>query len=381
MGNLIEQNVVLTWEGIFSDEVVSLTPDEVKVLFNRGLTTNVACNAKRKLYEVNYPTDIRRYNNAIVCGILAPSTQMNLRKEILSYAKKMGYVTEEMTPVQMHSGTKELLVNEDSYSIFFKWHSSTLQKINSELLNTFTKDFFMCHPVEVKSDGVLMTNLPEKEVFSKENIDMFREYDIQLTYLDSTFDKKLLLRALMQRAFIDDIPFNKLRKGQFINLGKILIPEDRQEHIVFNEFGICKLNCGTVQHDLKRDFYIYQIEVPYTEYIRELMLDTEKLLQAKYQTCERKVSVDFYKYSQCMFIGCNLAEINTDVEREIICLDYAIKLLQDEKHFNDAQLYHSIISLLENDSSGIFSREYFSFLQTFNNVLPEKCVGYLNARL
>lgn len=158
----------------------------------------------------------RSFDGAIVCGILAPSTQANLCQEILDYAKKMGYVTDTMKPVKMFRGTKSFIFNNDgTYSIFFSWYNSILKTINQELLDKFTKDFFSNHPVEVKSNGVLMANLSEDKVFSRENIDIFREYDIQLLYLDPKFDKKLLLRAVIQRAFIH-LPCNTLRREESI---------------------------------------------------------------------------------------------------------------------------------------------------------------------
>lgn len=370
MGAWNEQDVVLTWEGNSNRGIVSITPDEVEVLFAKGLIRNVIRGENGKLYEKTTYLDIRSFDRAIVCGILAPSTRANLRQEIFDYAKKMGYVTDTMTPVKMFSGTKSLILNTDgTYSIFFGWHDSVLKEINQELLHKFTKVFFSNHSAEVKSNGVLMVNLSEDIVFSRENIDTFREYDIQLLYLNPKFDKKLLLRAVMQRAFIH-LPCNTLRNGQFEKIGNITIPEDRQEYLTFNEFGKQNLNCGTVYHNSERDSYTYQITVPYTEYIRELMIDTEKVLKAKYGN---NVYVGFSGFNQDIHISCNGKAIGSDVERELISLDYAMTFLRDEGQFNHFQLYASIISLLEADSSGQFRNEYFSYLETLKRVLPDKC--------
>lgn len=371
MGSWNEQNVVLTWEGNSDIGIVSITPDEVEVLFTNGLTRNVARSANGKLYEKSTYADMRIFDGAIVCGILAPSTQTKLRQEILEYAKKMGYVTDTMTPVEMLSGTKSLIFNTDgTYSISFSWNNSILKKINPELLDKFTKNFFSDYPVEVKSNGVLMANLSENKVFSLETINIFREYDIQLIYLNPEFDKKLLLRAVMQRAFIH-LPCNTLRRGKFEKTGNITIPEDRQEHLTFNEFGNRNLNCGTVYHDSEYNSYTYQITVPYTESIRELMIDTEKVLKAKYG---ENVYVAFSGFNQNIHISCNGEAIGTDVERELISLDYAMTFLRDEGQFNNYQLYSSIISLLEADFSGKFRDEYFSYLKTLKRVLPDKCM-------
>ena len=214
-----------------------------------------------------------------------------------------------------------------------------------------------------------MLNLSEDEAFSRENIDMFREYDIQLLYLNPEFDKKLLLRAVMQRAFIY-LPCNTLRSGQFEKIGNITIPEDKQENLIFNEFGKRNMNCGTVYYSSKNDSYTYQITVPYTKYIRELMIDTEKVLKAKYG---KNVYVFFSDFNKNINISCNGESIGSDVERELISLDYAMTFLRDEWQFNRFQLYDSIISLLEADSSGQFRNEYFSYLTTLKRVLPDKC--------
>lgn len=374
MGSWNEQDVVLTWEGNSNIGIVSITPDEVEILFANGLIENVNRGEDGKLYRKFTYSDIRSFPRAIVCGILAPSTQADLRQEIFDYAKKMGYVTDTMTPVEMLTGTKSLIFNTDgTYSIFYRWHDDITKKINQELLVNFTKNFFEDQSINIESDGVLMKNLSENEAFSRGNIDIFRSYDIQLFYLKPEFDKKLLLRAVMQRAFIN-LPCNTLRKEKFQKIGNITIPEDQQEHIEFNEFG-CNRNmkCGTVYHssDDCREDYTYVITVPYTEYIRELMIDAEKVLKAEYGG---DVFVSFSGFSQHIHISyCKGKGIESSVERDLISLDYAITFLQEESKFNSFQLYASIISLLEADSSGQFRNEYFSYLKTLKHVLPEKC--------
>ena len=373
MGNWNEQDVVLTWEGNTNNGIVSITPDEVEILFANGLTKNVARGENGKLYEKFTYADIRKFSGAIVCGILAPSTQADLRQEIFDYAKKMGYVTDTMTPVEMTTGIKSLIFNADgTYNVFYRWHDGIMKKIDRELLINFTKNFFNDQEIDIANNGVLMKNLSENEVFSRENIDIFRNYDIQLFYLNPGFDKKLLLRGVMQRAFIY-LPCNTLRKGQFEKSGSITIPEDKQEYIKFDEFGIRNMKCGKVYHgsEGKRENYRYQITVPYTEYIRELMIDTEKVLTER---LGKNVFVSFSGYSQNIYISyCENECVNSAVERELISLDYAIYFLQKETEFNSYQLYASIISLLEADSDGKFRDEYFSYLKTLKYVLPEKC--------
>lgn len=369
MGPWNNQLVVLTWEGNTNKGVVSLTPDEVEILFEKGLTSNVVREENGKLYRTFSYLDSRHFPRAIVCGVLAPSTRADLRPEIYSYAKKMGYVTETMTPVKMLNGTKSLLLNNDgTYSIFFAWHDDFLKKINHELLRKFTKNFFSNYSIEIKSNGVLLVNLTEDIAFSRQNIDIFRVYDIQLFYITPQFDKKLLLRAVMNRAFICS-PCDMLRRGHFKKIGNIAIPEDRKGRLPLNEFGRYYMNCGTVYYNSEFDSYTYRITVPYTESIRELMIDTEKVLKAKYG---KLVYVRFSGFKQDLSINCNGNDIGSDVERELTCLDYAMTLLREEDRFNEFQLYSSIISLLEADSSGKYMHEYYSYMETLKRVLPDK---------
>lgn len=372
MGPWSRQNVVLTWEGVCGEEYISLTPDEIEVLFKNGFTKNVFRNENGKLYMGWKYLDVRIYDRAIVCGILAPSTQSKMRTEIIDYAKKMGYVTDEMTPVKMASGTKSLIFNPDgTYSIFFEWNDNVVEKFERKFLDSFTKNFFnTAKNVEILSNGVLINNLSENEAFSRANIDTFREYDIQLIYLDPEIDKKLLLRAVMQRAFIH-LPCNTLREGMFEKAGNSMIPEDRQTSITFNSFGNIQMNCGKLHHSNIDgvEHYSYCIAVPYSEAIRELMIDTEKVLKARYG---KKVYVGFSGFGEYLDISCNGEDITSDVEQSFISLDYAMKLLQDERNFNGHQLFRSIISMLESDSSRKFRNEYFSYLEMLKHVLPEK---------
>ncbi len=370
MGPWENRELILTWDGCTDRGLVSLTPDEVGELFRYGLTRNVYLTLDGTLGLEMINSDIRRFEGAIVCGVLAPRTQKNLRREILEYAKKMGFVTDTMTPVEMLSGTKSLICNDDgTYCICYAWHDKILAEITREILGSFSRNFFDTFFIEIKSDGIFMQNLSESTVFSKNNIDLWREYDIQLRYLSEEFDKQLLLRAILQRAFIH-LPCNMVQSESFKTPGKILIPQNMKGNLVLNEFGEQKLYCGKVHFSSETGRYIYKITERYTEYIRELMVDAEKILSHRYG---KKVNVCFSGFNEWISIRCNDKSICTDIEREIIALDYAITFLQDEAQSNSYQLYDSIISLLEADSSGRFRDEYFSYLKMLKQVLPDKC--------
>ena len=72
MGTWKNQNVTLVWEGYWKGKTVSLTPDEVEVLFPLGLANNIARGEDGKLYEKSTFLDCRSFDGGIVCGILAP---------------------------------------------------------------------------------------------------------------------------------------------------------------------------------------------------------------------------------------------------------------------------------------------------------------------
>lgn len=367
MGPWKNQNVTLIWEGWCEHKTVDLTPEEVEILFERGLTRNVVRKEDGKLRMREVFTDARSYKGAIVCGILAPSTLNYMRKEIIYYAKKMGYISEKMTPVEMISGTKALIFNEDgTYDISFKWNENVIKNIENKFLKQFTRWYFRDFNMSMVSDGVILKNLSEDKVFSRENIDIIRKYDIQLRCLEPQIDKNILLHAIMQRACIYS-PENILSEKYFRDNRRgrnIIIPNKRKERICFNEFGTNHMLCGNVSYNEEYEMYNYYINVPYNEYIRELMLIEEKIIKHKYG-----VYVSFSPFTECISVS---SHRNVKIEREFFVLDYAIKLIHVEKDFNHFQLYDAIISLLEADASGIFVNEYFLTLKMLKDVLPEK---------
>ena len=373
MGPWSNQDLVLTWEGGYDHEYISITPDEVEVLFKNGRTTeNVYRASDGNLYMRTVFADIRIYKGAIVCGIMAPSTSACMRQEILDYAKKMGYVTDEMIPVKMTCGTKSLLFNDDgTYGIFYEWSGDVTKKIDWEFLKRFTMKYFgEAENVKVEKNGVLIDKLQEKEVFSRRNIDTLRVYDIQLKYLDPEIDKRLLLRAAVQVAFID-MPCNTLRGVDFEKSSYIMIPNNVKTSLVFDEYGMAKMNCGNVHHISERgcEYYSYDITVPYRESVREVLCDVEVVLKNRY---DKEVFVSFSKFGECFRIYVHKADFIQDVERALIGIDYALTLLKDVKDYNVPLFFDSIFSLLEADSSGVFKNEYFSYLEMMKELFPDK---------
>lgn len=367
MGPWSEQNVKLAWVG----RKVLVTPDEAEVLFEKGLTKNVVRYEDGTIYMEYVYCVASSFDGAIVCGVLAPSTKAELRPEILEYAKKMGYVADEMTPVKMASGTKSLIFNADgTYNVFYSWHDSVLSNIERGVLEKFTKNFFRDYTIEIKNNGVLMVNLSEDEAFSRKNIDHFRDYDIQLIYLSKEYDKDLLLYALLKRVFIYD-PYNTLGRGEFKKLGNVQIPANPCNSLTFNEFGKVHMSSGKLSDYSEHGYYdyTYVITVPYSESIRELMVDTEKLLKKRFGT---SVRVDFSGFRESISVTTNDKALIPYIQRELLALDYAITLWRTEAEFNSHQLRYSILSLLQSDSTGRYQFTYHSYMQLFKVTLPEK---------
>ena len=78
MGPWKNQDVVLTWEGEQEKEFISVTPDEVEVLFKNGKTRNVYRGEDGRLYKGWIFADYRYFPGAIVCGVMAPSTAASM---------------------------------------------------------------------------------------------------------------------------------------------------------------------------------------------------------------------------------------------------------------------------------------------------------------
>lgn len=368
MGPWREQEVCLVWENPNGE--MKLTPDEVEVLFKKGLTSNVLRLENGSLSMECVYCDARTFSGAIVCGVLAPSTKAKMRPEIVEYAKKMGYVTDTMTPVQMTSGIKSLIFNADgTYSVLYSWNESVLENVERGVRDEYTKNFFSRYVIQLSDGGVLIENLSEAEVFCERNIDLFRVYDIQLHYLSREYDKELLLWALIKCAFIRSPrrTFNR----QFKKLGNIEVPVNLCGSFTFNEFGNLQLDSGKVSSwvmDGVRN-YSYKITVPYSEAIRELMRDTEKIMKEKFGD---GIDADFDAFREELFVTCNKERDIPRVEREIIALDYAITLWRTEVKYNWYQFRRAIISLLEADSTDRYKNVYHSYMALFARALPEK---------
>lgn len=366
-----EANVLIAWE---DGKGNPFTPDEVEELFANNMTAGL----RRYMDGTLYPTIMRfrYYYHAIVCGTIRPSLKETMPPKILDYAKKMGYVTDNMTPLKMMSGTKSLIFNPDgTYSISYKWHDSVLNDIEPEVRETFTKDFFTQRSakVEFMNDGIVMANLSEAGAFSSN--DLFRRYDTILNFLAKKYDKEILLRTLAFRLALS----GKTDALMLNNSGNIKLPLDRHTSFAFNEFGVSELNCSKAILDESFSSYSYIIKVPYSEGIRELLLLTVKLLNMNHG-----VNAEFCGHQKGIVIDYENKELFPVIERELLSLDYAITLFEMEPYFPLNYLEGSLIDLFEADSTGYFEKIRKSALKLLQAALrqeetSEKCAAFQQA--
>ncbi len=374
MGPWSNQDLRLAWEGNGNRSCISISPDEAEILFEKGLLKNVQRDYKDELYMESVYCDIREFDGAIVCGLLSPSTK--LRKGIIEYAKRMGYILDHAVPVEMFNGTKSLTCNENgTYKITYKWSDRIIGKFNMEIVQHFTQKFwerefnntiyrytdkkFYNSPILTISDKEFcVDNLLEKETFDRTSIDAFREYDIQISLLSPTVDRINVLKALIYLGFAcDSCPENiHLRyedsfvaKNLFMNL-----PLTPYTPVLSKEHKSVKMHSGTVVYTTAssygNEYYYYKIDVPYSEGIRCLMKNFETLMNVKY---ERKFfHISFEPYSERIgFIVFSdaIGYFGDSLEDEFAILDYAITMYQNLKNLNYHQMIRTVLEFFASD--------------------------------
>lgn len=389
MGPWSNQDVTLAWETASGDPCLS--PVEAEVLFDYGKLSNVQRDYRGQLYMESVFADIRTFSGAIVCGILSPSTY--LREEILEYAKSMGYITDKPVDVEMFNGTKSLTCNHDgTYKITFLWSKKAKEDGAASQLYQFTKKYFEVEfqrerhslmpgqvfkvmfysapKLEITPDGFTIDNLLECEVFSRDNIDAIREYDIQIGCLSTKVDKNLLLKGLIQLGFAYTVPEN-LRIKYDASL--------REKHPSHNlplyqyspklgkENKSVTLGSGIAIYSYSTDFaqytVSYKLTVPYSECVRCVMKNFETLMKKAYQS--DGCYVNFAPFSESVYFSVNKKEapgysLCGQLEKEIVTLDYAISLLQMFSKLNDHQMFFAIMKLYAADVNFPYA-ELFNF--------------------
>lgn len=389
MGPMENQNVDLVWEFAY-DSKISATPDEVEVLFENGKTINVFKSLSGRLAMGSICDDYRRFSGAVVCGILSPRTK--LRPGILDYAKKMGYFSDTMVPVEMFNGTKSLTCHADrTYTVTFKWSENVEKNVDLENFTkafweheltthrycfwdgkkSCTKLFYSNARLVMETDGFSISGLVEKEVFSRDNIDAFRTYDIQLDFL--SFNKDLLFKAILQFGFGIDTYLNlELLYNGYKNNTKIYtLPQFQITTGISNKLQAIPLKCGTVyfQHSEESnvDYLTYKSNVPYSERVRILMKNFEKISKSEiiegtycsFNPYNQTFKFEFY-YGLESLKNVDKAVLRQLALHDLITLDYSIYLLEKYKDVHSFLLCSYILKLFSMDAN-------FSFEDTFKN--------------
>lgn len=397
MGPWSNQCLTLAWEDATGE--CSVSPDEAEILFNYGRLSNV-----QRIYDGTISmgmiyADIREFNAVIVCGIITPSN--NIRKEILDYAKSRGYIAFSPTPVEMLNGTKYLERNNDgSYKITYLWSSKIKADCVPHHLNQFTEKYFRnefkrkrthfsngttttsafysAPKITITADGFIIDNLLESEVFTRENIDAIREYDIQIRCLSTKIDKNVLLKALIQFGYMyslpenlrlsynaslrDPTPYLSLPLYQYtpkLSKDNLFVPLKSGDLIYFSS-DILGINRYSVS---------YKLKVPYSECVRELMKNLETLMKKTYDS--EKCDIKFNPFRQTIRIEMPFVEdpkysLCGQIEKELVTLDYAISLLEECKKSNYDQLVYAILRFYASDTN-FPSEELFNFYFTHLN--------------
>ena len=186
---------------------VYFNPDEVREIFQRGDADNVGIREDGSLYMKSKWLDARTAFS-IICGI--PFSVNDKNNNLVSYAKKMGWITEKPIPIQMYSGTKILMVNEDgTYTIKYILDSSKyidpcvefIEKICIGIIKrlknkTYSychdgieekKHYFTCGEITFDIDNLtlIIDKIPYSEVYKRELIDAIRNLDLELLMANS----------------------------------------------------------------------------------------------------------------------------------------------------------------------------------------------------
>lgn len=376
MGGWNNQELRLAWEGDGKDrDTISISPDEAEILFEKGLLKYVQRDYKGNLYIPTYYCDVREFDGAIVCGMLSPSSIM--RNGIREYTKKMGYILDKPTPVEMFNGTKSLICNENgTYKITYKWSDEVLGKFNMEAVQHFTrrfwkrefdearacfsdKKFYESPILTVSEKEFSVDNMSEKETFDRISIDAFREYDIQLKLLSPAIDRVNVLKALIYLAFAcDSSPLNiQMRYEESFKHSKLFLnlPLTQYTPVLSQKCKSVKLHSGTAiycKNDCWNETYYYKIDVPYCEGIRRLMRNFATLMNTKYENNYFRVSFNPLTES-VEFLVWNMAvgHFGNQLEDEFAILDYAITIYQNLKDLNYHQMLATVLKFFASDIS------------------------------
>lgn len=185
-----------------SNSKMYFNPDEVKEIFDNDEAENVGIREDGSLYMKTRWLDARTAFS-IICGIPFGVSEKN--ENLLSYAKKVGWVTESPIPIKMYSGTKELIVNEDgTFAVKYILDRDKYKSPNTEFLKKIcvgkikrlknktyicyrncTEErvhYFYCGNVDFDKENLtlIINDIPYSEVYKRNLIDAIRNLDLEL---------------------------------------------------------------------------------------------------------------------------------------------------------------------------------------------------------
>mgnify|MGYP003307230003 CR=1 FL=1 len=184
--------------------------------FENTTHTIYKSNKDRIKIEICHPIDEVQYENAVAifnkdcyCEDLTVNT-CEKNENLLSYAKKVNWVTESPIPIKMYSGTKELIVNENgTFTVKYILDKDKHKSFNTEFLKKIcigkikrlknktyicyrncTEErayYFFCGNVEFDEENLVLiiNDIPYSEVYKRDLIDAIRDLDLELLMSNS----------------------------------------------------------------------------------------------------------------------------------------------------------------------------------------------------
>lgn len=207
MGGRRNQCPVIGWYDRNSNSYFNL--NEVQDLFDKGEAENVAIDSKGILYMKQRYLDFR-VAFRVICGI--PFSIYEGHENLIQYAREIGIIQDQMTPVEMYCGTKSLeFEGDDLYTIKYQFKpdffdSGTnftfvekmcvgrINRLRSETYRYCTKEgeeirhYFICDKVEFDRDTLTLNiyGIPEKYVYKDELTSHIRNMDLEFLISDSS---------------------------------------------------------------------------------------------------------------------------------------------------------------------------------------------------
>jgi len=205
MGGWTNQWKEIGWYDKNSNSYFNL--DEVRKIFEKGEADNVGIGEEGSLYMKSCWLDSRTAFS-IICGI--PFGVKKEQDNLLHYAKKMKWITENPIPIKMYTGTKTLEFNKDgTYIVKFALDKEKIVEHCVEFIEKICvgkikrlknrtyiyyhdgieekKHYFICGDVHFDRNNLTLKidKIPYSEVYKRELIDAIRNLDLELLMSNS----------------------------------------------------------------------------------------------------------------------------------------------------------------------------------------------------